>query len=109
MGARAVRAGALYPAGDVTIIQTMLCEPSQVHSNPGQIVNGSPAVFINPNPCPPRSKKWLSHGVPSARVASRKRTLLARVDENTSELQSLMRISYAAFCLQTQKKHKQYY
>src|SRR3546814_16691576 len=77
MGARAVRAGALYPAGDVTIIQTMLCEPSQVHSNPGQIATGSPAVFINPNPCPPRSKKWLAHGVPTARVASRKRTLFA--------------------------------
>src|SRR3546814_5166201 len=89
MGARAVRAGALYPAGDVTIIQTMLCEPSQVHSNPGQIATGSPAVFINPNPCPPRSKNWLSHGVPTARVASRKRTLFATgTDRKSTRLHS---------------------
>src|SRR3546814_6369460 len=30
-----------------------------------------------------------------------------RSDENTSELQSLMRISYAVFCLKKKKKHKQ--
>src|SRR3546814_2839649 len=28
-----------------------------------------------------------------------------RSDEHTSELQSLMRISYAVFCLKTKKKH----
>src|SRR3546814_2396693 len=32
---------------------------------------------------------------------------LARSEEHTSELQSLMRISYAVFCLQTKKRHKQ--
>src|SRR3546814_7976146 len=31
---------------------------------------------------------------------------LARSEEHTSELQSLMRISYAAFCLKKKKKHK---
>src|SRR3546814_2284732 len=30
-----------------------------------------------------------------------------RSEEHTSELQSLMRISYAVFCLQKKKKHKQ--
>src|SRR3546814_1638212 len=30
-----------------------------------------------------------------------------RSEEHTSELQSLMRISYAVFCLQTQKQHQQ--
>src|SRR3546814_10432976 len=30
-----------------------------------------------------------------------------RSEEHTSELQSLMRISYAVFCLQKQKKHTQ--
>src|SRR3546814_5560158 len=37
---------------------------------------------------------------------------LARSEEHTSELQSLMRISYAVFCLKKKKKqtaHKQYY
>src|SRR3546814_9266814 len=31
----------------------------------------------------------------------------ARSEEHTSELQSLMRISYAVFCLKKNKKHKQ--
>src|SRR3546814_10448466 len=35
--------------------------------------------------------------------------LLARSEEHTSELQSLMRISYAVFCLKTKKKlHNEY-
>src|SRR3546814_2013012 len=34
--------------------------------------------------------------------------LVARSEEHTSELQSLMRISYAVFCLKKKKKHKQY-
>src|SRR3546814_2883197 len=32
---------------------------------------------------------------------------IARSEEHTSELQSLMRISYAVFCLKKKKKHKQ--
>src|SRR3546814_3679148 len=32
-----------------------------------------------------------------------------RSEEHTSELQSLMRISYAVFCLKKKKKHIQYY
>src|SRR3546814_5480457 len=34
--------------------------------------------------------------------------LHARSEEHTSELQSLMRISYAVFCLKKKKKHKNY-
>src|SRR3546814_4354514 len=33
---------------------------------------------------------------------------LLRSEEHTSELQSLMRISYAVFCLQKKKKHQIY-
>src|SRR3546814_6480931 len=32
--------------------------------------------------------------------------LISRSEEHTSELQSLMRISYAVFCLKKKKKHK---
>src|SRR3546814_5456451 len=64
--------------------QTIPWLPSQFHSSSGQIATGSPAVFISPKPCPPRSKKWLSHGAPLARVAGS--------EEHTHELQSLMRI-----------------
>src|SRR3546814_1335823 len=35
--------------------------------------------------------------------------LLSRSEEHTSELQSLMRISYAVFCLKKKKKQKKYY
>src|SRR3546814_1872895 len=49
--------------------QTIPWLPSQFHSSSGQIATGSPAVFIS------------------------------RSEEHTSELQSLMRISYAVFCL----------
>src|SRR3546814_8576792 len=34
---------------------------------------------------------------------------LQRSEEHTSELQSLMRISYAVFCLKTKKEHKKQY
>src|SRR3546814_3170064 len=34
--------------------------------------------------------------------------LRSRSEEHTSELQSLMRISYAVFCLKTTKNHKHY-
>src|SRR3546814_1980934 len=37
----------------------------------------------------------------------RRIALLPRSEEHTSELQSLMRISYAVFCLQKQKKNDQ--
>src|SRR3546814_7814959 len=45
---------------------------------------------------------------PSARIRPRHRCLyrLRRSEEHTSELQSLMRISYAVFCLK--KKNKQH-
>src|SRR3546814_3930128 len=39
-------------------------------------------------------------------VPVRKR--VSRSEEHTSELQSLMRISYAVFCLQKKKKNNQY-
>src|SRR3546814_1079705 len=35
--------------------------------------------------------------------------LAGRSEEHTSELQSLMRISYAVFCLQKKKQHKKMY
>src|SRR3546814_1351027 len=37
-------------------------------------------------------------------AGSGERTVIFRSEEHTSELQSLMRISYAVFCLKTKKK-----
>src|SRR3546814_4783885 len=39
-------------------------------------------------------------------IGAQERQLLDRSEEHTSELQSLMRISYAVFCLKKKKKQK---
>src|SRR3546814_3624588 len=41
-------------------------------------------------------------------MAEMARQGVARSEEHTSELQSLMRISYAVFCLKKKKTHKRY-
>src|SRR3546814_4866837 len=58
---------------------------------------------------------WLSHqGVATQRLSSQRRAYSlahfeVRSEEHTSELQSLMRISYAVFCLKKKKKLKKIY
>src|SRR3546814_7931451 len=45
-------------------------------------------------------ERWLRElGYADARTAAGDRAMLAKSEEHTSELQSLMRISYAVFCL----------
>src|SRR3546814_1342283 len=39
-----------------------------------------------------------------ARVVTKGKSMISRSEEHTSELQSLMRISYAVFCLKKKKK-----
>src|SRR3546814_5390036 len=55
--------------------------------------------------------EWLSRrkqGSPSARKKLRTKEICSRrSEEHTSELQSLMRISYAVFCLKKKKNYKQ--
>src|SRR3546814_5479280 len=46
------------------------------------------------------------HGQGSAPRATRRSSASARSEEHTSELQSLMRISYAVFCLKKKKEEK---
>src|SRR3546814_3870870 len=56
-----------------------------------------------------RLKDWSERETPelgAAAVAGRAMAAL-RSEEHTSELQSLMRISYAVFCLKKKKKKKQ--
>src|SRR3546814_5367026 len=48
-----------------------------------------------------------TEGDPLERGPSRRRAFRTRAEEHTSELQSLMRISYAVFCLK-KKKHQSY-
>src|SRR3546814_6316275 len=72
---------------------------------------GSPAstwAATWPSGMPRRSPTWCSTRctVPPARTA-RCRECWTRSEEHTSELQSLMRISYAVFCLKKKKIHEQ--
>src|SRR3546814_6006700 len=46
----------------------------------------------------------LKAGAVETYVTPRRLALIARSEEHTSELQSLMRISYAVFCLKKKKK-----
>src|SRR3546814_7862457 len=52
---------------------------------------------------------WTLAGPPDRITAfGAKASRMARSEEHTSELQSLMRISYAVFCLKKKKKKKRY-
>src|SRR3546814_3582458 len=56
---------------------------------------GSLALLLDPQP---------ELGQPQCRRPSQDKEIAARSEEHTSELQSLMRISYAVFCLKKKKK-----
>src|SRR3546814_5411614 len=59
-----------------------------------------PVTAFNPAPGIGRKRGCVDENVPGAEIG--------RSEEHTSELQSLMRISYAVFCLKKKKKiHKQ--
>src|SRR3546814_3765287 len=65
---------------------------------------------LQPAPGPPVGRPDLAclreiSAQPGSRAAGRQDRISARSEEHTSELQSLMRISYAVFCL----KKKKYY
>src|SRR3546814_10869871 len=47
--------------------------------------------------------EWNAMGMPPSRLPVSLRMVLTRSEEHTSELQSLMRISYAVFCLKKKK------
>src|SRR3546814_5774367 len=56
-----------------------------------------------PSDTPPTPSK--TTGCPLPPTATSSRTRGCRSEEHTSELQSLMRISYAVFCLKKKKTH----
>src|SRR3546814_2135228 len=58
-------------------------------------------------PCLSEDLAWVQGALKrhSSRVTARDLATAARSEEHTSELQSLMRISYAVFCLKKKKQH----
>src|SRR3546814_1456445 len=64
-------------------------------------------LFRSPRSCPQPTLRTVAHrhaySDPPARKVPRSPGRWRRSEEHTSELQSLMRISYAVFCLKTKK------
>src|SRR3546814_948410 len=60
------------------------------------------------NPATPRNRRASDrrHGRRTRRAGGHSSTCSTRSEEHTSELQSLMRISYAVFCLKKKKNKK---
>src|SRR3546814_3341654 len=54
---------------------------------------------------PPWHHRLYARPAPGSAGHGRNRTTASRSEEHTSELQSLMRISYAVFCLKKKKKN----
>src|SRR3546814_1026641 len=81
-------------------------------SQPGGVVRGQLRGLRGGPPPPPRRRRRPAapHQVQAADALSGQSRAPARSEEHTSELQSLMRISYAVFCLkkktQQNKAHK---
>src|SRR3546814_6195681 len=73
---------------------------------PGSWIRASPAAIAPAAPAPPLSSRELKSGSrPRVFVSAWLRS--QRSEEHTSELQSLMRISYAVFCLKQQNHTQQ--
>src|SRR3546814_5979728 len=60
------------------------------------------ALISNPMPCVDNS--GINPGTPPSIIQSGSQRFHERSEEHTSELQSLMRIQYAVFCLKKKKK-----
>src|SRR3546814_5706186 len=51
-------------------------------------------------------RRWMKHSLNPVQASTSSSRSVIRSEEHTSELQSLMRISYAVFCLKKKKKLK---
>src|SRR3546814_8048161 len=96
---RSTRTDTLFP--DTTLFRSAHPRPGRTRCSDrryrGRKAQGSPARGSSPG------RYWVLAPAKRQRTARRNR----RSEEHTSELQSLMRISYAVFCLQ-KKKIKQH-
>src|SRR3546814_2653785 len=68
---------------------------------------GAGAAFAMGGGAAVAAARGVAGGALSAIRAGTSMGSAARSEEHTSELQSLMRISYAVFCLKKKKRHKQ--
>src|SRR3546814_8304902 len=113
-GRKAVRVARLRERGGETCVASsspneMLCPSAALTT---RLVTKSRSVSSSSccNWQPPHEPKWRHGGTawcgPCLSVPSPSSTSPGRSEEHTSELQSLMRISYAVFCLKKKKQQK---
>src|SRR3546814_7049210 len=81
---------------------------SSMRDHPGCWKGARPSCHCHRAPPPSNIRAGLaiaSFEIEKHHVGRRFGSLLEETEEHTSELQSLMRISYAVFCLKKKKKH----
>src|SRR3546814_10625525 len=77
-----------------------------VDALPGVMRNRGLGITVGPEILHIDNLTWrIRDRVSTGRLRRRRRPHARRSEEPTSELQSLMRISYAVFCLKKKKKH----
>src|SRR3546814_3405305 len=82
-------------------------------SRPARLNTPMPAgssrrAISSPQPDRPRARMTDGSSIPAPSSAMARNAVPSRSEEHTSELQSLMRISYAVFCLQKKKSKQQH-
>src|SRR3546814_7569443 len=105
---RSTRTDTLFPY--TTLFRsTLFSHRAQARHDMDRAVDREPALFPHeperPHPADPQR---LDPRLPAPRGGEREgadQRFAGRSEEHTSELQSLMRISYAAFCLKKQTRH----
>src|SRR3546814_6191871 len=83
--------------------QSTLFGPRPTHRQPAFPISNAPIPCAPASACGKRSAKLLPF--PGSLVTSIVPPIACRSEEHTSELQSLMRISYAVFCLKKKNKN----
>src|SRR3546814_1601459 len=90
---RSTRTDTLFPYTTLFRSPAQVKPPTRSSGMPGWLVK-SCAIAVSPF-------------APAASTAFHKSSVRVRSEEHTSELQSLMRISYAVFCLKKKKKQQE--
>src|SRR3546814_9192443 len=93
---RSTRTDTLFPY--TTLFRSKKVRPSQRITIAAMLASTTPSLIADSSPC--------RTAAPSAFTGGLSDTMTSRSEEHTSELQSLMRISYAVFCLKKKKKPK---
>src|SRR3546814_8712611 len=100
---RSTRTDTLFPY--TTLFRSLITRPKDLMDNATPGANGLAAVGLLRLAALTGSDRYREHGEATVALVG---PLAVRSEEHTSELQSLMRISYAVFCLKKKTIHKLY-